>query len=324
MHIPQAPSGCPATAPQHPVAPSTVLLVSSVEGSQASLQRIRGGQFLGSSSLRCVSSWQQGGQWGPHVPPSPGTPHPRGTPPAGIPCTLRPPQTPKPPALTRTWCGSLRVATRCNSSREMFLQAAQSVRGPGPGPGIVTGAGAAGGSSSSSSGGRQRQRWRRWSEAMAGRCRHRRRHRALMGWRQVGNPRGRWLPPPVTAKSPPPSKAEPIPGRGPRAAPRRARPRAPPGRDGTGRKTRGSSWRLRARGHRGGSGTGRIGTPAPAPGPRRPVHLGRRAEGTGRPGRGGNPRRPASSSSPRCPLVVPSVSPRFVYPGVSPSVPRLP
>lgn len=151
-----------------------------------------------------------------------------------------------------------------------------------------------------------------------GRCRHRLRHRALMGRRQVGNPRGRWHPPPVTAKSPPPSKAEPIPGRGPRAAPRRARPRAAPGRDGTGRKTRGSSWRLRARGHRGGGGTGGTGTrrpprdPSPgAPGPPRRAHR--------------DPPHPdgVSPVSPKCPLGVSSVcSP--VFPRCHPQCPPCP
>lgn len=170
---------------------------------------------------------------------------------------------------------------------------------------------------------------------MVGRCRHRRRHRALMGRRQVGNPRGRWHPPPVTAKSPPPLKGEPIPGRGPRAAPRRAWPRAAPGRDGTGRKTRGSSWRLRARGHRDGSGTGGTGTPRPPrdpppgrdpPPPR--AHLGRPVRPPRRvhrePGRGGTPG--ARRCLPGAPLVSPRCAPRCPLgvppPQCPPRVPR--
>lgn len=100
---------------------------------------------------------------------------------------------------------------------------------------------------------------------MAGRCRHRCLHRALMGRRQVGNPgaggtRPRYCE--IAASLESRTDTGPgSPGRAPpRPAPRCPAPRrAAPGRDGTGRKTRGSSWRLRARRHRGDSGTGGIG-----------------------------------------------------------------
>lgn len=237
--IPQAPH----CLPQHPPSRGTVLLVSSVEGSQASLQRIRGGQFLGSSSLSCVSSWQRGGQWGPRAPhTSPGIPSRR------VPLLPGCPAPPTGPSgrTPRTHQHPVRLLECRHQPRQL----------PGEAPaGDPVGAGSRGRGR-----GRGRRQQQREAEAeqeaaerghgrSVGRCHHRRCHRALMGRRQVGNPRGRWHPPPVTAKSPPPSKAEPIPGRGPRAAPRRARSRTAPGRDGTGRKTQGSSWRLRALRH---------------------------------------------------------------------------
>ncbi|XP_027525075.1 atherin-like [Corapipo altera] len=132
-----------------------------------------------------------------------------------------------------------------------------------------------------------------------------------MGRRQVGNPRGRWLPPPVTAKSPP-SKAEPIPGRGPLAAPGPAPHRDRTGWDGTGRKTRGSSWRLRAQ---------RDGRDLHRHRDLPWVHLGcpRRAH---RGARGGV----TSVDPPLCPPVSPPVflvCPRGLF-GVPPGVPRVP
>lgn len=184
-----------------------------------------------------------GGQWGPCAPHnSPGIPSRR------VPLL---PGCPAPPAgpsgrTPRTHQHPVRLLERRHQPRQL----------PGEAPtGDPVGAGSRGRGR-----GRGRRQQQREAEAeqeaaerghgrSVGRCRHWRCHRALMGRRQVGNPRGRWHPPPVTAKSPPPSKAEPIPGRGPRAAPRRARSRTAPGRDGTGRKTQGSSWRLRALRH---------------------------------------------------------------------------
>ncbi|XP_061871294.1 basic proline-rich protein-like [Colius striatus] len=136
---------------------------------------------------------------------------------------------------------------------------------------------------------------------MLGRSRHRHRHRALMGRRQVGNPRDRWHPPPVTAKSPPPSKAEPIPGRGPRPAPRRARPR----RDGTdGQENPGQFRAAPSPGRRDGSGTGGIGTPQPCA-----VHRSR--------GQRGARARRDPQKSPAAPRIPP-------HPPAFPRIPRIP
>lgn len=143
---------------------------------------------------------------------------------------------------------------------------------------------------------------------MARRCRHRSRHRALYGAAAAGGESpGQVAPAPRYCEiaASPESRTDTGPG-SPSCAP--PRPAPAPRWDGTGRKTRGSSWWLRARRHRAPRG------PAPLP-PR--AHL-RPPPGTGRDGRGAVQR----GAGPRCPPGAHPLAPGgSLCPPVSPGIP---